>query len=167
MIPTEFPKNYKLRAATLADLDTLVRHRRRMWEDMGGYSSQQLDDADPVYRRWAYSRLKTGTLLGFIIEDGDGHPAASGCLWLQEVHPRPCDPGQREPAREQPYLLSMFTEPPARGRGLAREIVRAAKRIAIERGYPRMSLHAAPAGRGIYEKEGFRQTAEMRISLLT
>lgn len=156
---------FKIRRATPRDLETLVRHRRRMWEDMGRHDRTALDAADPVYRRWARARLKSGKLLGWIVEHR-GAAIASGCLWLQEVHPRPFDPGQLEPARIQPYLLSMFTETAWRGRGLARRIVDEAVRYSRAHGYPRMSLHASDAGKSIYEKAGFRQTAEMRLQLL-
>jgi GNAT superfamily N-acetyltransferase len=145
-----------LRRATTRDLDVLVRHRRLMWIEIGGVDASDLDDADRTYRRWARVRLASGRLLGWIVERG-GRAGASGCVWLQEVHPRPGYGGGI-----QPYLLSMYTEPDERGRGHAARIVDAAMRWSDARGYPRLALHASPAGRGIYERAGFKRTWEMR-----
>src|SRR3990172_8035389 len=51
----------RVRLATLADLDLLVRHRRRMWEAISDIPEDFPDAADPVYRRWARARMRTGS----------------------------------------------------------------------------------------------------------
>jgi GNAT superfamily N-acetyltransferase len=152
-------KAVRLRRATVQDLDLLVRHRRRMWEDIGGFTLAQLDAADPVYRRWARARLRSGTLVGWVAVV-DGVAAASGCVWIQPVQPHP-----RWARGLQPYLLSMFTEPEQRGRGLAKRIVKAATEWCRTQGYPRFALHASDAGRPIYEGLGWARSWEMRIDL--
>ena len=144
-----------LRLATTADVPLLEQHRRRMWEDMGGFTSQQLDEADPVYRRWLRPRLASGKLLAWIVEER-GVAVASGALWLMRIHPRPT-----HPSGVTPYLLSMYTDPAHRGRGHARRIVRAATAWTKKNGYPRMTLHASEAGRPLYESLGWTRTWEM------
>lgn len=145
-----------LRRATIRDLDVLVRHRRGMWRDIGGRTEAQLDAADPVYRRWIRGRLKSGACAGFIVEER-GAPAASGVLWVQRSQPRPGWHGTK-----QGYLLSMYTEPASRGNGYASRIVRASVKWARAEGIDRVTLHASPQGRRIYQKEGFERTWEMR-----
>lgn len=147
----------RVRKATSRDVGLLVRHRRGMWRDIGKMTEAQLDAGDPVYRRWIRARLKSGKAAGFII-DRAGEPAASGVLWIQEAQPRP---GLRE--IRQGYLLSMYTEPAHRRKGLAAAIVRAAVAWAHEQGMERVSLHAAPLGRRVYERAGFERTYEMRL----
>lgn len=147
----------KPRLATPADLDLLVRHRRGMWEDMGGYSAGDLDAADPVYRRWARARLRSGTLVGWIVE-ARRQPVASGCVWVQRIHPRPLWAAQR-----QPYLMSMYTEPAHRGHGHARRILAAATAWVRRQGYPRFVLHASDFGRPVYERAGWERTWEMKL----
>lgn len=154
----------KIRRATLRDLETLIAHRRGMWFDMGYKNKAELKAADKVYRRWAKPRLKSGELIGFIVET-DGQVAGSGCLWLQPVQPRPGRPGFKGGVR--PYLLSMYTEPAARGQGVATKIITESIRWAKARGFPRMTLHASDMGRSIYEKLGFKQTWEMKLELIT
>lgn len=148
---------YRLRKATLRDLDVLVRHRRGMWEEIRG-GSRELDAHDAVYRRWARQRLKTRTLIGWIVEDLTRRPVASGCIWL-----RPAQPFPEGGPNIVPYLLSMFTEPDHRGRGLATRIVREAKRWCRENGYRVLTLHASHRGYRVYTRTGFTRTREMRI----
>ncbi len=119
---------FTVRKATVKDLPTLVRQRRAMWRDLGAREQGELDRADKVYARWARSRMKSGTLMGWVAETG-GKVLGGGCVWLQPVQPRP---GYN--LMIQPYLLSMYTEPrlpaaPARKRdgpqGLPQTRVRA------------------------------------------
>ena len=149
----------RVRRATLKDVNLLVRHRRLMWVDIARHTKRQLDAADPVYRRWIAARLRSGTAAAFIVE-ARGAPVASGVLWLMESHPRP---GWSRTT--QGYLLSMYTEPAFRRRGAAASIVRAALRWSKAQGVDRVTLHAAPKGRRVYEREGFRRTHEMRVFL--
>ena len=148
-----------VRKARLDDLDLLVRHRRGMWEAIAEISERDLHAADSVYRRWARTRMRSGRLVGFIVEES-GEPVASGCIWLMSVQPRPNWKGTTVA-----YLLSMFTEPGHRGKGHARRIVRAAIQWSKSRGFSVMLLHSSPYGRPIYEAEGFAPTTEMRLSL--
>jgi GNAT superfamily N-acetyltransferase len=146
----------RLAKATVGELDVLVLHRRRMWQDIGGRTVRQLDAADPVYRKWLRGRLKRGKCAAFVVDEG-GEAVASGVLWIQEAQPRPGWRGTR-----QGYLLSMYTEPGSRGRGHATRIVRAAVRWARAQGVDRVTLHASPQGRRVYASAGFERTWEMR-----
>ncbi|HYV09006.1 MAG TPA: GNAT family N-acetyltransferase [Thermoplasmata archaeon] len=146
----------RVRRATLKDLRLLVRHRRGMWEAVAELHAHTLDAADRVYRRWARARIRSGRLVGFIIDEA-GTAVASGCVWVMNVQPRPNWAGTRVA-----YLLSMFTEPSHRGKGHATRIVRAAVSWAKARGIGVMLLHASRFGEPIYRREGFEPTTEMR-----
>jgi GNAT superfamily N-acetyltransferase len=150
-----------LRTTTAKDLPVLVRHRRRMWEEIGGRSRAELDRADPAYRRWVVRETRAHRFIGFLVEDGRGQVAGSGAVWLQPAQPRP---GRLSRLR-MPYILSMFTEPEFRGRGVASRIVRAMVRWATLHGYRRIFLHASRMGRPVYAKLGFSDGSEMRLDL--
>jgi len=64
-----------------------------------------------------------------------------------------------------PYILSMFTEPRARRRGVASQIVRAMIEWSSRRGYRRIFLHASEEGRSVYAGLGFAPGNEMRLDL--
>jgi len=149
----------RVRLATLDDLDLLVRHRRGMWEAIADLPEDLLDAADPAYRRWARTRMQSGRLVGFIVEDARG-PVASGCVWLMPVQPRPHGIGTTSA-----YVLSMFTEPGHRGKGHATRVVSAAIGWAKARGIGTILLHASRFGEPIYRRFGFERTTEMRLRL--
>src|SRR5712692_3343720 len=153
-------RRFRVRRASLKDLELLVQHRRGMWSDMEVGDSSELDVADRAYRVWARQRLKNGSLLGWIVEDARGRVAGSGCLWLRSVQPFPGSTGPAEP-----YLLSMYTDPGFRHQGVASRVVKSAVDWCKRGGYPLMRLHASRMGRGVYKQQGFERSWEMRLRL--
>jgi len=150
----------RIRRARLVDLEHLVSQRRAMWVEIGIKDKQELDSADREYRRWARNGLRKGTLLAWIVKDEESQVAGGGCLWLQPIQPRP---GIR--TSFQPYLLSMYTEPRFRGKGVASKIVEEAKRWSKTKGFPQLVLHASKMGRRVYSGRGFKRSWEMRANL--
>jgi GNAT superfamily N-acetyltransferase len=156
------PDLLPVRRAGPRDLDLLVAHRHRMWLDIGGRLRRDLDRADPVYRRWVRRETAARRFVGFVVEDARGRPAGSGAVWLVPTQPRPGRLGRKP---RMPYVMSMFTEPAVRGRGVATRIVREMIRWARRRGYARIFLHASRQGRPVYERLGFVSANEMRLDL--
>jgi GNAT superfamily N-acetyltransferase len=140
---------------------TLVAHRRRMWEAIGGRSRGELDRADPIYRDWVEREARAGRFVAFLVEERGGRVLGSGAVWLSPAQPRP----GRLARETMPYILSMFTEPDARGRGVASRIVRAMIAWSSRRGYRRIFLHASEQGRPVYTRLGFELGNEMRLDL--
>jgi GNAT superfamily N-acetyltransferase len=151
------PPGVRLRRATLADLPLLVRHRGGMFRAMGGRSPRTIAAHLPVYERWLVPRLASAEAVAWIADDEAGRPLGSATLWFQPGRPRPGLPSLRVP-----YLLSVFTEPAARGRGVATAIVLEAATLSKRLGYTRLELHASRMGRRVYERLGFEPTTEMR-----
>jgi len=152
---------FRIRQATLRDLDLLVRHRRRMFEDMRQpFTEEEHAAGDREYRRWARRLMSKGEFVAWIAETAAGTPVAGGAVWLQERQPRP-----GMPAHKAPYLLSMYTEPKFRGRGLASRIVKEAARWSKRKGYASMTLHASKQGRRVYTRLRWERTWEMRFRL--
>ena len=150
----------KLRRASLRDLDVLVRQRRGMWVDMGERDRARLAEESRVFRRWVRSRLKTGRVVGWVAETNRRDIVAGGIVWLRPAVSRP---GVQHLV--QPFLLSMYTEPKWRGRGLASRIVDEAIKWAKKGGYAEIALHASLMGRGLYLRRDFSRTWEMKLKL--
>lgn len=131
---------YRLRPARASDAALLVEHRHRMFTAIGGRPEAEITAHDGRYRRWLLARMRRGELIGVIAETYRGAPVASGCLWYRPDQPRPENPRDDT----APYILSMFTEPEHRGRGLAGKIVRALIAEAKRAGHWQVILHAAP-----------------------
>ncbi len=77
---------------------------------------------------------------------------------MQPVQPRP---GYERGV--QPYLLSMYTEPAFRGKGVASRIVESAVDWTKKQGYPSLRLHTSEMGRPVYQKLGFKRAWEMKL----
>lgn len=139
----------------------LANHRRRMFEEIGGVPRRRLDEADPIFRRWVRHEMRGRRLLAFIAEGPNGASLGSGVVWLALQHPRPRWPG----LDRLPYLMSMYTVPKHRHRGVASQIVRSAISWSRRRGYPRIYLYASSMGRPVYARLGFVDGTEMRLEL--
>lgn len=152
---------WTLRRATAKDLPTLVRHRDAMWVEMGRVAPGQRDPTSKAYGKWLLERMRRGTLTAFIATDDEsGDVLASGGVWIQEVQPRP-----GHPLTMWGYVLSIYTEPAARRRGLGRAVVDACIAHAREAGCTRCCLHASDEGRPLYDQLGFEPTEEMWLDL--
>ncbi len=149
-----------IRRASLGDVDVLVHQRRAMWEDLGIKDKSMHEKGNRVYKQWARTMLKRGKLLGWVVENRGGRVAGGGCLSLQPVQPRP-----HRAAMFQPYLLSMYTEPGFRRRGVASLVVQTAIEWCRKNRYERLMLHASDMGRKVYRKFGFKRTWEMKLDL--
>ena len=147
----------RVRRATVGDLDILVHHRRGMWEHLNVRNRNSLDQADQVYRRWVRSKLRNGKVVAWVVESSSGTIVGGGCLWLRPTQPRP---NLTKPV--DPYLLSMYTEPDFRRRGVASLIVIEAIKWSRKNGYGSIFLHASKNGRRLYREYGFSRSWEMR-----
>src|SRR5438128_10191442 len=125
-----------VRPAGVRDLDALVHQRRAMWKALGVRNNELHERGDRVYRRWARARLRNHQLMAWVVKSADGRTAGGGCVWLQQVQPRP-----HRASRVQPYLLSMYTEPDFRRRGVASMVVKEAIRWWRKKGYEVVMRH--------------------------
>ena len=151
-----------LRRATAADLDVLVRHRVRMFAEMGFQSDDRFEALSAACRSWFAGALERGTYLGWLIAPAAAPEtivAGAGMLLLD------WPPGVRDAGTTRAYILNVYTEPEHRGHGLATLATRAAVEEARRRGIRVVTLHASDEGRAIYERLGFEATNEMWLIL--
>jgi GNAT superfamily N-acetyltransferase len=69
------------------------------------------------------------------------------------------------PGAPRANILNVYTHPPHRRRGLARELIVTALDWCREHGIRAVILHASRDGRALYESLGFEPTNEMRLML--
>ena len=152
--------DFRLRAATPADLEVILHHRRAMFEDMGYRDAAALDATLATSRPYIAQGLAEGFYLGWLAEDASGRVVAGGGVI---VHPWVSHPAHPLPRRA--YILNVYTEPDSRRRGLARRILQAIVEWARSDGFGSVALHASEEGRALYESMGFKITNEMRLDL--
>jgi GNAT superfamily N-acetyltransferase len=150
----------RIRQATLEDLDVVLYHRRRMFEDMGFTDRAALEAMLATSTPLIGRGLAEGSYRGWLVEaSGDGVVAGGGIIIL-DFQAHPADPWPR-----RAWVVNMFTEPGHRRRGLARLLMETMVAWCRAEGMRHLYLHASDEGRPLYEDMGFTPTNEMRLIL--
>ena len=149
----------KIRPVTIADLEEILVHRRRMFEDMGHREPAVLDEivhsSRPVLREF----LANGSYVGWFAVSAENRVAAGAGLLISPSLSGPLAPDRAE----RVYLWNVFTYPEFRRRGLARVLTQKAIDYCRQQGHKILWLHASQFGRPLYESLGFEQTNEMKL----
>ena len=153
---------FNLTVGTIKDLDLLVSHRLLMWKNIHPELAAEIEESRVVTKNWIQSKILEGSLVPFIVRTTNGEIAGSGCILVKEDQPRP---GSYR--IKFPYLMSMYTAPEFRRKGVTSLIVTEALRWSKQNNFDRISLHASKEGIELYKKFGFIQTNEMRLKLDT
>jgi len=154
------PQGFAIHQASTADLDTLVFHRRAMFEDMGYADKASLDSMAAKFRSWLLARMNSADYLAWLVSAPDGSVAAGAGLWLMDWPPHMIGTGTR-----RGNIVNVYTAESHRRLGLARELMTTVLAWCSGNHVDTVILHASPFGRGLYESLGFQATNEMRLSL--
>lgn len=146
-----------IRKGTLADVEQIVTHRRRMFEDMGNKNSEGLDRMVATFRPWLIDHLQRDVYHSWLACNAEGKVIAGSDVWLIDW-----PAGQYDISAYRGYILNVFTHPDYRRRGLARQLVQACTDWCYANGVQVMMLHASEEGRKVYEGMGFTPTNEMQ-----
>jgi GNAT superfamily N-acetyltransferase len=148
-----------IREATVADLATIMHHRRGMFSDMGFCDNAALDAMEATSAPFIKAGLQEGSYRAWLAE-AKGTVVAGGGLVIVGHPSAPNDPVPR-----RAWILNMYTEPKYRRRGFGRAIIETIVDWCRAQGFAWVSLHASDAGRHLYEVLGFTPTNEMRLVL--
>ena len=149
---------YRLRRATLADRSVLAYQRRAMFAATGMLDPAEGDALEAAVAAYIDRTMPAGTFIAWLVES-DEVVVAGGGLQLRTLMPRP-GYVRGEP---EALIVSMWTEPGHRRRGLGRRVLEALLAWCDARGIRRLTLHASDDGRPLYALHGFKGTNEMRL----
>lgn len=152
---------FVVRRATIDDIAIITKHRRAMFQDMGSGTRESLDAMDLKFTPWIARKLASGNYLGWFIINPQNDVVASAGLWLIDWPPGPLDQSEH-----RGYIYNVYTQPDYRQRGLARKLVKIVIKHCRENKIKIVALHASEQGRKLYESLGFKQTNEMRLTLV-
>jgi GNAT superfamily N-acetyltransferase len=141
--------DYRIRRATLADLDALVHHRIAMFMEMG-----QRVDAPTLgasFRSWLATTMPPGEYCAWVCETPSGEIVAGGGISLLRWPPGP----RAASADRLAFVYNVYTEPAHRKRGLARSLMETIHAWCAGNGIPAMALNAAADARHLYESLGY------------
>ena len=139
------PTEYRVRLATIADVDILVRHRILMFTEMG----VPLDAAelDAAFRAW-------------LVEDAGGAVAGGGGITII-----PWPPGPRYVGDRLAFVYNVYTEAAHRRRGLARQIMNTIHDWCRAEGISSLALNASRDGQPLYESMGYAESSSPMMFL--
>jgi GNAT superfamily N-acetyltransferase len=150
----------RIRAATVADMGHIVRHRVQMFTDMGKATAAELETVGVLAEEYLHEQMPAGRYRGWLAETADRRVIAGAGIAIVDWPASPDQLGLR-----RGWILNVFTEAEFRGRGIARRVMDAVIAWSRAEGLFTVSLHASEMGRPLYEKLGFRPTNEMRLRL--
>lgn len=153
--------SYTIRLATPADIPTITRHRRAMFEDMQLTSFMETPGVDEAFIAWVTPRLTNGDYIGFLALDEKGEVIAGAGLWLIEWIPQVPDLSTR-----RAYVMNVYVDDAHRRQSVARLLVATLLDWCRTEGIQHVTLHASDKGRSLYESLGFAATNEMRLLLV-
>jgi GNAT superfamily N-acetyltransferase len=148
-----------IRRAVPADAALLAEHRARVWREAGGHGDDELVPQIPIWTEFFVRAVEGETYVAWIAEES-GDPLGSGALLVHLAIPRPRIASDRE-GRVQ----SIYVEPEARRRGIARAIMAEIMEYARRKNLIRLTLHPSEAGRALYASLGFVPLDEMGMRL--
>jgi GNAT superfamily N-acetyltransferase len=146
----------RVRLATAADTDELVRLRRLMFDAMG--VDTRNDRWEGAVAELIPHELAEDRLVAAVVDAPDGAAtpagsarlAASGIVQFERRMPGPDHPGTT-----RAYLSSMSTDPRWRQCGYGTSILARLMECCRDRGVGVVELHATDVGRRLYERVGF------------
>ena len=151
---------YTIRPATPRDLDSVLHHRRRMFEEMGFNDPAALQAMLASSAPMLQDGLSEGSYRGWLAEAAGGGIVAGGGVVILRFLPHPVDPKPR-----RAWVVNIFTEPEHRRRGLARRLMETIIEWCRAEEMGLLYLHASDDAHPLYESLGFKATNEMRLAL--
>jgi GNAT superfamily N-acetyltransferase len=140
-----------VRAATLGDLDALVRHRVRMFLDMGVEVDTAMLEAG--FTRWLQTHLPDRSYRAWLAVDEHGTVAGGGGATII-----PWPPGPRYPGSRLAFVYNVYTEPAFRRCGVARRVMETIHAFCRAEGITSVALNASRDGRPLYDALGYAVT---------
>jgi GNAT superfamily N-acetyltransferase len=146
----------------------VARHRAAMFEAMGSTVPAMVAPLIAATEAMLREAIPRGEYRGWLAAVG-AEPeriAAGAGVQIRRVHPFPRrwpDGSVDVALGRQAIVLNVYTEPPFRGRGLARRLMHEVLAWARAVELDSLVLHAAADGRMLYEELGFAATNEMRF----
>jgi GNAT superfamily N-acetyltransferase len=106
----------------------------------------------------------------YLLEDSEALVACGGWSWRKTLyggdhHHASRDAGPLDPATDAAKIRAFFVHPEWARRGLGTRLLEACERAAWDAGFRRCEMGATLSGVPLYERHGYRRTAEILVDL--
>ena len=139
---------YRIRPATLSDVDVLVGHRLAMFHDMG--VEFDADTLAAAFRAWLLALMPPRTYRAWLVEIAEGAVVAGGGMTIL-----PWPPGPRSTADRMAFVYNVYTDRDHRRRGLGQMVMDAIHAHCRDEGIAFVALNASKDGLPMYEAMGY------------
>ncbi len=155
-----------MRLAAAADIPALARQRVTMFRDMTKLADALEGPLERATAAYMHDALPRGEYLALVAENADPQPTPIGGagVQLRSILPRPREDVVDLERGPEAIVLNVYVAPDWRRRGVGEALMRTLLDDLARRGIRRIVLHAADAGRRLYERLGFVPTNEMRLT---
>jgi GNAT superfamily N-acetyltransferase len=152
---------FRLRRATVQDIDLLVELRDAMWREIAGeIEIGDVGEALENTREYFEDKVPSGEYVCLLAEVDAQVVGVGGMV----IYRKPSQP--LSPVGVEAYILNMLTVDEWRGKGVASAIMRELLECARQAGAGLVWLRATEAGRRVYEKFGFAENLHyMQVKL--
>jgi GNAT superfamily N-acetyltransferase len=152
---------FRLRRATVQDIDLLVELRDAMWREIAGeIEIGDVGEALENTREYFEDKVPSGEYVCLLAEVDAQVVGVGGMV----IYRKPSQP--LSPVGVEGYILNMLTIDEWRGKGVASAIMRELLECARQAGAGLVWLRATEAGRRVYEKFGFAENLHyMQVKL--
>ena len=142
--------DYRVRVATLDDVDVLVHQRIAMFQDMG----LPLDTAavSAAFRPWLLDMMPKGVYRAWVV-DADARVISGGGITIL-----PWPPGPYDCTGRLAFVYNVYTEPEYRRRKLGRMVMEAIHAWCRDERIGLLALNASQAGQPMYASLGYAVT---------
>jgi GNAT superfamily N-acetyltransferase len=140
--------DYRIRSASVADADALVRHRIGMFTDMK--VAMDADALARAFRAWLDTAMPAGVYRAWVVETEAGEIVAGAGITVP-----PWPPGPHNAGDSLAWVYSLYVEPAHRRRAVARRLMDEIHRWCRNAGMTSIVLNASAAARPLYESMGY------------
>ena len=142
---------YRVRPATIDDVEALVHHRLAMFSEMG--TTFDAPVIRQLFREWLLKHLPSGDYRAWVSVTASGEVVAGAGITLIMWPPGPSAVRSERIA----FVYNVYTEPAHRHHGLARRLMDTVHVWCADNGVGAVALNAAPEARHLYETQGYRE----------
>jgi GNAT superfamily N-acetyltransferase len=149
--------DYRIRPATIEDVEVLVHHRVAMFRDMGTPMEEEV--VAHAFRRWVEKMLPAGTYHGWVVETSAseaGSDEAPKVVAGGGICVLPWPPGPQSLGDRLAFVYNVYTEPAHRRQGLARIVMETIHAWCRDAGIAALALNSSVDGQSLYESLGYR-----------
>ncbi len=149
-------RGFRVVRAGAADVEDFLRLRSALFQEVGHTTQPILGSALEAPTRERFARgVGSGALCVWIARAEGGEALGTIAMHVRELLPTPANP-----RGDEGYVVSVYTRPAWRRRGVGAALLQDLLVEARRLGLGRLRLHTSSAGRPLYRRFGFEEHAD-------